>query len=99
MDLYSMLLQMTFGHVDEECDLIWVPARKKMKSVTLVNGDVVTSESTEIEVVGPCEEFPLGYVSFPRVITKQDREAIREMIRTVSREIDEDYRAMRHLYN
>lgn len=99
MDLYSMLLEMHFGFVDEECDLIWVPARKKMKTVELAGGHTVTSESSEIEVVGPCEEFPLGYVSFPRRISSEERKAIRELVVRVAHEIDEDYRAMRHLYN
>lgn len=99
LDLYSMLLEHTFGTVDEDCDLIWVPARKKMKTVVLPGGHVITSESSEIEVVGPCPEFPLGYVSFPRRISAAERQAMRALIVRVGKEISEDYRAMRHLYN
>ena len=99
LDLYSMLLEQHFGFVDEDTELLWVPARKKIKTVELPGGHTVTAESTEIEVVGPCPEFPLGYVTYPRRITALERKAIKELVVRVAKEISEDYRAMRHLYN
>lgn len=99
LDMYSAFLEDHFGRVDEWCELIWVPTRKAQKTVTLVNGDTVTAESSEIEVVGPCPEFPNGYVSFPRKISHEERVAIRELIVRVAKEIAEDYKAMKHLYN
>lgn len=99
MDLYSTLLKDTFGKVDDECELIWVPARRKVKTVILVDGSEVTSESSEIEVVGPCEEYPLGYLSFKRVITDAERDKMRALIVQIGNEISEDYQALRHLYN
>lgn len=99
LDLYSMLLEQHFGFVDEDTELIWVPARKKVKTVELPGGHTVTAESTEIEVVGPCAEYPLGYVSFPRRITAAERLAIKQLVVRVAKEISEDYKAMKHLYN
>lgn len=98
MDIYSMLLEARFGKVDDECELIWVPARKKVKTVNVM-GHEITSESSEIELVGPCEKYPEGYVSFKRYISEKDRYACRELILRVAKEINEDYMAMRHLYN
>lgn len=99
LDIYSMLLEEHFGTVQDDTELLWVPARKKIKSVTLCDGSVVEAESNEIEVVGPCEKYPLGYVIYPRTITAYERLAAKEMILRVAKEINEDYRAMKHFYN
>ncbi len=99
LDLYSMLLEDTFGKVDDECELIWVPTRKKVKEVTLVDGSVVQGESSEIECVGPCDEFPLGYVIFKRIINGSHRAIMKNLVVQIGREISEDYAALKHLYN
>lgn len=91
MDIYSMLLEDIFGTVDDECELIWVKTRKKVKEVDVM-GHIVRAESNEIELTGEFEVIP-------RVITKTERDACRALIVRVAYEITEDYRAMKHLYN
>ena len=92
LDMYSTLLEEKFGRVDDECELIWVGARKVRKTVTLPGGIVIEADSTDIELTG-------DYTIFTRVITAEERKACREMIVRVAKEISEDYRAMKHLYN
>ena len=87
-----MLLQLKLGKVQDECYLMWIKTRKKMKTIELVGGHTVEAESAEIEVTGE-------YEMFPRVINQAERDACRELIGRVSREISEDYKAMKHLYN
>jgi hypothetical protein len=92
LDIYSMLMQLKLGFVQDDCYLIWVEAQKKVKTVELPGGHIVTAESAEIELTG-------NYTQFKRTITQKERDACRELIVRVGKEISEDYRAMKHLYN
>ena len=90
LDIYSLLLQIEFGRVTDECELVWVQTEKKFKSVMM--GD--------IELLGDTFDLVLTgkYEVIPRIITQADRDACRALIVKVGREIEEDYAAMKHLY-
>lgn len=92
LDIYSMLLEARFGRVDDECELVWVKTKKKIKHIDLPGGHFVESESNELELTGEFE-------TFKRIITSEERQKCRELIVRVAKEISEDYRAMKHLYN
>ena len=91
LDIYSLLLQEEFGRVTDECYLVWVKTEKVKK--TIMMGDIeLEGESTEIKLTGE-------YKIFPRIITQKERDTMRALIIQVAREIEEDYAAMKHLYN
>jgi len=90
LDIYSMLLEEEFGKVVDECELVWVKTEKVPKKVMM--GDIeLEGESTEIQVTGEFEVFK-------RVITEEDRDEVRKTIIRVAHEIEEDFSAMKHLY-
>lgn len=84
LDLYSLLLQIKHGRVDEECHLDWLHTRNKVKTITDAFGNVLESKSRQLELTGEV-------TSFARVITQEDRDRMRETVKRVAREISEDY--------
>lgn len=92
LDIYSLLVKLKLGYVDDETSLLWAKTRKKVKTVELADGSIIEAESNEIELTGEYKEFF-------RIITEEEREACRALINRVAKEISEDYRAMKHLYN
>lgn len=90
LDIYSLLLELEDGFVEDECDLIWVKTENVTKNIEM-DGHLLEGASTEIRLTG---EFEI----FPRIITKEEREAVRSLIVKVGREIEEDFAAYKHLY-
>lgn len=90
LDLYSLLLEEEDGFVDDECTLIHIEAANLPKTIEM-DGHILEGTSTEIALTG-------NYYEFKRVITKTHREAMRQLIVKVGREIEEDFAAYKHLY-
>ena len=90
LDLYSLLLEEEDGFVDDECTLIHIEAENAVKSIEM-DGHTLEGTSTEIVLTGNVFEFP-------RIITKEDRAAMRALVVKVGREIEEDFAAYKHLY-
>lgn len=90
MDIYSLILEKQFGRVNDECELVWAKTEKKKKTVMM--GDIeLEGTSNEIVLTGEVKVFP-------RLITKDDRDKVAELIIRVGREIEEDFAALKHLY-
>lgn len=90
LDLYSLLLEEEDGFVTDECTLVHIEAENMVKTVKM--GDIeLEGTSTEIRCTGNIYEFK-------RVITKEDRARMRELVVKVGREIEEDFAAYKHLY-
>lgn len=85
LDVYSLLIEAKYGSVDPECHLDWVVTRNKKKYVEF-DGQMLESESSELEITGEV-------VSFPRTISKTERERMRFLIKSVAQEISDDYQA------
>ncbi len=86
LDVYSLLIQMKDGEVDDVCHLDWVKTRPKIKYMTDAFGNVLESASNEIELSGEV-------ASFERTITQIERDRMRILIRSVAEEIARDYKA------
>lgn len=84
LDIYSLLIQIKDGAVDDECHLDWIKTRPKMKYLTDNWGNILESQSNEMELTGELQ-------SFTRVITQHERDRMRSLIRSVANEISEDY--------
>lgn len=89
LDIYSLLIQKEFGDVQDECFLIWVKT-EKVKKKRIFDGHELEGREI-IQLTGE-------YKMFPRVITQFDRDEMEKTIVKVGREIEEDYKAMKHLY-
>lgn len=85
LDIYSLLVEVKDGWVDEELHLDWIKTRPKVKTMVDAFGNVLQSQSSDLELTGEVE-------SFARVITQVERDRMRILIRTVASEIAEDYR-------
>lgn len=83
LDIYSLLVQLKHGSVDDECHLDWLEVRRKIKTIVF-EGNELKSESTDLELTGRIE-------SFRRVITQKDRDMTRILIVSVAMEISADY--------
>lgn len=89
LDLYSLLLQITEGHVQDECTLVWVETKKTQD--TREFGGMTLSGPSKIELTGV-------YDPIPRIVTQKDRDKMRKLIVQVAKEIEEDYKAFKDLY-
>jgi len=90
LDIYSLLLKEKFGKVTDLCNLVWVQTEKHLDP-ELKNKKGLKNEIPKILLTGE-------YTVIPRIITQDERDACRELITKVGREIEEDYAAMKHLY-
>lgn len=90
LDLYSLLLEIEDGFVTDECDFVWVKTKDDETTVEF-DGHILEGKSTKILLTGEIVEFT-------RIITKEEREAMRALIVRVGREIEEDFAAYKHLY-
>ncbi len=86
LDVYSLLIQMKDGEVADLCHLDWLKTRPKVKTMIDAFGNMLSSQSNEMELAGEV-------VSFPRIITQNERDRMRVIIRSVAHEISEDYSA------
>lgn len=86
LDVYSLLVQLKYGAVDDECHLDWIVTRGKTKCITDFDGNELCAVSNELELSG-------DVFSFARVITQNERDRARMVIRSVANEISGDYRA------
>lgn len=84
LDIYSLLLSLKYGSVDDECHLDWIVTKNKLK-FTEFDGIQLKAESNEIEMTGEV-------MTFARVITQNERDRIRFLIRSVADEISRDYK-------
>lgn len=85
LDLYSLIIEEKHGHVDETTFLDWIVTRPKKRFVEF-DGHMLEAEGREMEMTGEV-------VSFKRVITRNERERMRLLIRSVADEISADYAA------
>lgn len=83
LPIYSLLIQLKHGSVDEECHLDWLEVRRKIKKIVF-NGQELSSVSNDLELTGRIE-------SFRRVITQKERDMTRALIVSVAMEISADY--------
>lgn len=83
LDIYSTCIEESEGSVDEECHLDWLVTRNAQATVEF-DGHVLAGFSHRIEMTGEV-------VSFARVITKNERDRIRFLVRSVAEEITSDY--------
>jgi len=86
LDIYSLLIWLKNGKVDDECHLDWIKTRNKMKTITDDFGNTLEAESLELELTGEVE-------SFSRVITQEHRDKARMLIVSIANEISADYKA------
>lgn len=81
LDLYSLCIEEIFGSVNDDCELIWLEtAQNKVKMTGLITHE----NSHNIVLTGTVKEFK-------RNITKDDREATKEMVVRIAEEISKDY--------
>lgn len=83
LSIYSLLIQIKHGSVDNECHLDWLEVRKKTK-IIVFNGQELSSVSNDLELTGRIE-------SFTRIITQKERDTARFLIVSVAKEISADY--------
>jgi hypothetical protein len=83
LDVYSTLIQIKDGFVDDETHLDWVITRNKIKYIEF-DGHQLAAASSEIEMTGEVR-------SFRRIVTQTERERTKILIATVAAEISEDY--------
>lgn len=83
LDIYSMLIQLKYGSVDDECHLDWLHTKQK-KSYIEFAGHQLEADSQEMELTGEV-------TSFTRVITQNDRDRMRFLIRSAALEISKDF--------
>ena len=94
MDLYSVILELEDGFVEDECDLIWVKTVKEevvVDKIELMPGIFSEKTETQLRLTGE-------YEIIPRIITPEDRRIMRELVYTVGKEIAEDYKALKKFY-
>jgi len=83
LDVYSLLLQITEGRVDEECHLDWIVTKGK-KMFMEFDGQILEQEGQEVELEGSVH-------TFRRVISQLERDRCRSLIRSIAEEISRDY--------
>ena len=81
LPIYSVAIEEMFGTVTDECELIWMETRKVEKQQI---GLLTHRDAYGIELTGKVREFK-------RTITKEERQATRELVVTVAKEISDDY--------
>lgn len=81
---YSFLIKESFGDVEPECKLIWIPTRYK-KTEDQLGSRMMEGESRELELTGEKPQI------FKRVIEPWERKRIRKMIVDTALEITKDY--------
>lgn len=85
LDVYSLLIWLKTGKVDEECALDWVKTTSAKKCITDFTGSqVCTDDQSKMVLTGEVE-------SFTRIITQKDRDKARMLIRSIAMEISADY--------
>ncbi len=85
LDVYSLLIQLSQGSVQDLCHLDWLHVRHKTKYIEFASM-TLESESNQLELTGEV-------TSFERIVTQTERDRIRILISTVAREISVDYAA------
>lgn len=83
LDVYSLLIQLKNGEVDDECHLDWVKTREVVKTMEF-DGHILSFPSNDLELTGEVE-------SFTRIIVQEERERMRMLITSVAEEISRDY--------
>lgn len=84
LDFYSMVIEYLFGEVQEECKLIWIGTQWK-NNIIEYRGHKFQG-AKELELTGQVEVFP-------RVVTKEERLAVRQLFAKIAQEISDDYTA------
>lgn len=83
LDIYSLCIEHLWGSVEDTCHLIWMQTEQvDIKK----EGRATHAEAYTIRLTGEVQ-------TFERVVTKDDRYAVRELIVRVAHEIDRAYRA------
>lgn len=83
LTMYSLMIEMQHGRVRNLCHLVELTTQWKQKSVTF-DGIELLGDSRELELTG-------AFQLFPRKIEKWERNRMREIIKKVAKEIEEDY--------
>lgn len=84
LDMYSLMLQEMFGVPAEDTRLIWIETKKK-EIVRDVMGYEHRSIGKDIELTGEIHEFH-------RIVTQDDRDMMKRIIKNVANEIEEEWR-------
>ena len=86
LDVYSLLIWLKNGAVDDECHLDWIVTKSKTKKVDVMGVTIEVEDRNQLELTG--EVF-----SFRRVITHEERMKAKALILSVAAEISIDYKA------
>lgn len=81
LDLYSLAIEMTEGEVNDDLELIWLETEKFNEITT---GLIPTTGAYEMRLTGKMEVFP-------RTVTEEDRQSMRDLVLQVADQISEDY--------
>ncbi len=84
LDVYSLMIQVAHGWVEDECWLDWLHTRPKMNRMEF-DGHVLESEGRGMELTGEV-------TSFKRVIQQKERDRMRAIIVSIAQEISSDYK-------
>mgnify|MGYP006888280883 CR=1 FL=1 len=83
LPFYSMLIKEKFGKVDRTCHLIWIETEFADKTI-IWNGSKLFSSSKSLMLTGKVKKFR-------RIITKYERDRIKNDLLKVMEEIKQDY--------
>lgn len=86
LDVYSLLIWLKNGTVQDLCHLDWVVTRPARKEVDVMGRKVTVEDRNRLELTGEV-------ISFPRVITHDERMRAKALILSVAQEISADYKA------
>ncbi len=84
LDLYSLMIQIKHGIVCDECNLDWLKTQNKKKTLIDAFGNTLECKSNELELSGEV-------ISFSRIITQEERDAMKKLVLEVAWAIHDDY--------
>lgn len=88
LPLYSLMVEEKFGFVDPETILIWLKTKFVPRTIEW-NGHILVSEARDIELDG--EIF-----AFKRIISKEDRQQMKKLVKICHDEITRDFKDYMH---
>lgn len=83
LDMYSLLIKEKYGSVDNLCHLVWLRTIFEQKTKEF-SGMTLTSDTPNVRIDGHFEVFE-------RRIFEYERQAIKDKIIKIAKEIEEDY--------
>ena len=83
LDLYSLAIEMTEGEVNDDLELIWMETEKYDEITT---GLIPSTGAYKMRLTGEVK-------TFPRTVTSDERQAMRDLVIEVAHDISKDYTA------